>query len=210
MLQSDSDTGTSQPRLVLASASPRREALMREYGYQFQVVRPPIDEPNPVGRELPPAQLAQALSYFKAQAVATSVNAGVILAGDTVVALGTRIFGKPVDRPDARRILSALGGTIHHVITGVTLLDPATGERDIRHELTAVTMQKISDAQLEGYLETDGWIGKAGAFGIQDHDDPFVSHIEGSFTNVVGFPMALIKRMLAGWGITTEHRPDQP
>lgn len=201
MSKNSSQLNRVSSRLILASMSPRRAALMREYGYEVEIVAPPIDEPNPVGRELPPAHLAQALSYFKAQAVATSLDAGVILAGDTVVALGQQIFGKAVDRADARRILTALTGTTHEVVTGVTLLDAATGERDIRHASTTVTMRQIPEDLLEAYLDSKAWIGKAGAFGIQDYNDPFVSRFEGSFTNIVGFPMTIVTSMLAGWGI---------
>lgn len=189
-------------RLVLASSSPRRRELLEAHGYQVEVVAPPIKEPTTADRDLPPAQLAQALSYFKAQSVGMSIDSGFILAGDTIAALGRRVFGKPADRADAARILSALSGTTHDVITGVTLLDAATGERAIRHETTAVTLRRLSADQLEAYLESNAWMGKAGAFGIQDRDDPFVERIDGSFTNVVGFPMELIDRMLREWGIS--------
>lgn len=150
-----------------------------------------------------------------------------ILAGDTVVALDGRLFGKPTDRADARRILSALSGTTHHVITGVALLDIPSPDstrprsvrradlsssasygseiagwgthgwcRLIRHDTTAVTMRRLTDAERETYLDTGAWKGKAGAYGIQDSGDAFVERIDGSFTNVVGFPMELILQML--------------
>lgn len=188
-------------RLILASASPRRRALLIEQGYEVEVVVPPFKEPTAADRDLPPAHLAQALSHFKAQAVAMSVHTGMILAGDTIVTLGSSVFGKPIDRADAGRILTALSGTTHDVITGVTLLDAATGERAIRHDTTAVTMYGLSADEIDAYLDSDAWIGKAGAFGIQDRDDPFVERIDGSYTNVVGFPMELIDRMLRDWGI---------
>lgn len=203
-MPSDSaQTHRKTTRLILASASPRRRELLKERGYVAEVVIPPFKEPTAADRHLPPAQLAQALSHFKAQAVAMSVRSGIILAGDTIAAHESCVFGKPIDRADAKRILTALSGTTHEVITGVTMLDAATGERAIRHDTTAVTMRHLSAVQLEAYLDTEAWIGKAGAFGIQDQDDPFVEHIDGSFTNVVGFPMELIDRMLQDWGIAT-------
>ena len=191
------------PRLILASASPRRVSLMREYGFEVEVIKPPLEEPVCLGEDLTPAQQAEALSYFKARSVATLVGEGLILAGDTIVSLSGRIFGKPLDRDDARAILSALAGTTHHVITGVTLLDAATGVRLVRHDSTAVTMRHLSTHELEAYLDTGAWRGKAGAFGIQDHGDPFVERIDGSFTNVVGLPMELISRMLGEWDAQT-------
>lgn len=188
-------------RLILASGSPRRISLMREYGYTVEVIRPPIEEPATLPKDLAPSQQAEALSYFKAQSVVPRVKDGWIIAGDTVVSLNGRVFGKPADRDDARGILSTLAGTTHDVITGVTLLNAATGKRYIDHDATAVTMRPMREAQLEAYLDTDAWVGKAGAYGIQDRGDAFIERIDGSFTNVVGFPMELIGRMLSRSGI---------
>jgi len=202
------DSGCCAPRLILASASPRRTSLMQEYGYSFDIVPPPLEEPDHLAADATPMQQAEALSYFKARSVATLVSAGFVLAGDTIVALADRVFGKPVNRDDAKRILSSLSDTTHHVITAVTLLDASTGKRMIRHDMTAVTMKALSDAELEAYLDTDAWAGKAGAYGIQDRGDAFVTSTEGSFTNVVGFPMELVSEMLAEWGVTPQpaHR----
>ncbi|MCH8236459.1 MAG: septum formation protein Maf [Chloroflexi bacterium] len=188
------------PRLILASASPRRATLMREHGFAVEVIHPAVDERHELQAGEAPTGLAEALSAIKARNVAAKLEDGWILAGDTVVSLGNRVYGKPVDRSDARRILVALSGTTHQVITAVTLLDAATGAELTRHDTTAVTMKSLSDDELEAYLDTDAWRGKAGAFGIQDRGDPFVERIDGSFTNVVGFPMELVAAMLAAWG----------
>jgi septum formation protein len=188
-------------RLVLASASPRRASLLREKGYVFDVITPPLEEPDHLAEKATPTERAEALSYFKARSVATLVRHGTVLSGDTIVSLGDDIFGKPVDRDDARRILGSLSGTTHEVITAVTLLDTASGGRVIRHDSTAVTMKAIAEADLEAYLDTGAWEGKAGAYGIQDRGDAFVTSIVGSFTNVVGLPMELVAEMLTAWGI---------
>ena len=188
------------PRLILASASPRRAALMREHGFAVEIIHPAVDERNEVQAGADPTRLAEALSAIKARNVAAKLEDGWILAGDTVVSLGDRVYGKPVDRRDARRILSTLSGTTHQVITAVTLLDAATGAELTRHDTTAVTMRSLSDDELEAYLDTGAWTGKAGAFGIQDRGDSFIDRIDGSFTNVVGFPMELVAAMLADWG----------
>lgn len=198
--------GTAQP-LILASASPRRVKLMREYGFKVKVVKPPLREPGALREGLTPAQRAEALSYFKARSVAALVDHGLILAGDTLVSLAGRVFGKPLDREDARAILSALSGTTHHVITGVTLLDASTGTRLVQYDMTAVTMRALSGGELEAYLDTGAWQGKAGAYAIQDRGDPFVERIDGSFTNVVGLPMELVTRMLAECGIQRGKAP---
>lgn len=189
------------PRLILASASPRRADLLRELGYEFEVIVADHEEPAPPLDPASPAAVAEALSYYKARSVAQGKAAGLILAGDTVVTYAGRLFGKPSDRADASRIIQTLAGTTHHVITGVTLLDPSTSRRVIRHDVTAVTMRPLSEAEVEGYLATGAWEGKAGAYGIQDEADAFVTRVEGSFSNVVGFPVELIGSMLADWGV---------
>jgi septum formation protein len=125
--------------------------------------------------------------------VSDAIGDGSVLGGDTLVAaLDGRVFGKPVDRDDARRIISALAGTKHEVITGVTLVDVQRRIRMIHHAVTLVTMKPLAEAEIETYLDSDEWVGKAGAYGIQD----YVVGIDGSFTNVVGFPMELITEML--------------
>lgn len=213
--------GSADRRLILASGSPGRAALLAEHGYRFDVIVPPIEEPKRLSPELPPAQLAQALSYLKARSVAEqligdvdssraqaasssaqgsppSLANGLILAADTIAAYGQEIFGKPSDVDDARRILLEITGTSHDVITGVTLLDAATGERRIDHVCTCVTMKTLTEYEMQEYLDTQAWVGKAGAYGIQDTGDQFVTAIDGSFTNVVGLPMELVNDWLSG------------
>jgi septum formation protein len=190
-------SGTVDARLVLASASPRRAQLMRDAGFLFQVAHPPEDDPAELGLELPPAQLAEFLSRMKAKSVASMFTDELIIGADTVAALEGRIFGKPVDRADAKRILQSISGTTHQVITGLTVIDAASGKTITRHDVTQVTMRALSEAELEGYLDTGAWRGKAGAYGIQDHGDEFVTKVEGSFSNVVGLPMELLDHMLA-------------
>lgn len=175
---------------------------MREYGYQIEIIKPSRQEPRSLDDRLAPEELAEALSSFKARNVAKRVDRGWVISGDTIVVLNGRVFGKPRDRAEARRVLGTLAGTTHHVITGVTLLNAATEERFVRHDTTVVTMRPIESDEIERYLDTDAWAGKAGAYGIQDREDAFIERIDGSFTNVVGFPMELVATMLAPW-----HRP---
>jgi septum formation protein len=201
------DASANQAPLYLASASPRRAELLRAYGYSARIIEPPIPEPDQLSQGIPPSALAEALSYFKARSVAGMVKTGLVIGGDTVVALDGRCYGKAVDREDARRILRALAGTTQEVITGVTVLAQPGDRRLIQHEVTQVTMRPMSDEQIEAYLDTNLWQGKAGAYGIQDHGDAFVERVHGSFTNVVGLPMELLGRMLAEFGVAPGRAP---
>lgn len=200
------ETDQTQMDLTLASASPRRAELMRQAGYTFEVVTPPLSEPDEMGHDVPPEAQAEALSYFKARSVAKTMESGWIIGADTIVALDGAVFGKPADVDDARRILETLAATRHRVITGLTLLDARTGERMISHDVTTVTMRPLSGEALDKYLASQAWIGKAGAYGIQDKGDASIERIDGSFTNVVGLPMELLSSLLQQWGYP--HAPD--
>lgn len=192
------------PRLILASASPRRQALLREAGYDFIVEPANIDEETyPAG--MLPIELAGYLADQKARAVAERFPADVVLAADTVVAFGDRSIGKPVDAEDANRMLSLLSGTTHLVITGVTLMCRRFGLEQTRTAMSAVRMRALSHMEVEAYVASGDWEGKAGGYGIQDRD-PFVTRVSGSHTNVVGLPMELTAEMLAAIGIVPQDR----
>ncbi|UCE61357.1 MAG: septum formation protein Maf [Phycisphaerales bacterium] len=196
MMAENQDNSThDSPRLILASQSPRRASLLTEYGYEFEVVPPLLHEPRQKAGGLSPAQIAEAISYFKARSVAERIRRGIILGADTIVSLGHELFGKPADRAHARRTLQTLAGTTHQVITGVTLFDAGAGFRMINHAQTSVTMRPLTPKEIDAYLDTGAWEGKAGAYGIQDLGDAFVTRVEGSFTNVVGLPMELIGQL---------------
>jgi septum formation protein len=194
-----SNEKSDRDRLILASTSPRRRELLAAAGYSFDVIAPTVEEPTTLPPGVSPAAFAEAVSLSKAESVAALVRAGTILAADTVAAIGNTIFGKPADREDAGRILSALYGSTHDVITGVTLLDATTGRRLVQHDITRVTMRRMKAPELASYLDSQDWQGKAGAYGIQDRGDEFVTALEGSFTNVVGLPVELLSRMLEEW-----------
>lgn len=195
-IDSSNTTAVQPVALTLASASPRRASLLRDAGYEVTIVPPPHEEPQRRPAQVAPAQWAEALSYYKARSVACGCTSGLVLGGDTVAAIGNEIFGKPRDRHQAREILGRLCEAPHDVITGLTLIDAATGARVIRHDTTTVHMRPMTEAELEAYLDSEAWIGKAGAYGIQDHGDQFVERIDGSFSNVVGLPIELLSSML--------------
>ena len=188
------------PRFILASRSPRRCKLLREAGYHFDVIAPTVSEPAP-NPHTKPSQLAQAAAYFKAKSVWEDHPDQIVLAADTIVAVDGQIYGKPIDQADARRILIALSGKRQAVITGVAILFPddqmQAPRRMIASETTYVTFKHLAIEEIERYIDSGQWKGKAGAYGIQDPPsaDEFVESIEGSFSNVVGLPMELIERM---------------
>ncbi len=196
--------------LILASQSPRRAELLREAGYEFTIHPSEVEEPLPRGREDKPHHWAEALSYYKARDVAARFEQAWILAADTVVALDGRLYGKAADRGEARDMLGRLAGTSHDVITGVTVLNIETCDRLIQHDVTRVTMRPLDPDTIEAYLDSGQWQGKAGAYGIQDADEPNVTGYEGSYSNVVGLPMELVTAMLERFNIRPLGTPQAP
>jgi len=192
--------------LILASSSPRRRELLRQAGYRFLVKAAPVDE-DAVDASLAPAVRVESLAYLKTR-VAIEVHglrAGLVLGTDTAVELGGRMIGKPADEADARRILSELSGSEHHVLTGLALVDAAGGRRWIAHDSTAVRMRPMTADEIAAYVASGEAMGKAGAYALQETADRYVESIRGSWTNVVGLPMELLERMLKRAG----YEPDQ-
>lgn len=194
----------SERRLILASGSPRRRQLLAEAGYQFQVMASDIDE-SQVPLHAKPAEIAELLAIRKAQAVARAHPDAVVLGADTVVALGDLTLGKPADLSDARRILSLLSGTAHHAITAVSVICADASIQLSQTVWSSVHMRRLTGEEMERYLRTGLWEGKAGAYGIQD-DDPFVTRIDGSQSNIVGLPMAEASQLLQQAGIRSVSR----
>jgi septum formation protein len=186
-------------RLILASASPRRQSLLKEAGYDFLVHVSAVDEDEFLGRMLP-ANLAVFLAKAKASDVAPNFPEDVTLAADTVVAFGDMSLGKPADESEARDMLELLSGTTHIVITGVAVRCPDKNIDLSQKVLSAVRMRRLSNREIDDYVATGLWRGKAGGYGIQDHD-PVVTCITGSHTNVVGLPLAETRELLARAGI---------
>ncbi len=187
------------PRLILASASPRRQLLLRQAGYAFTVAPSDVDESDvPAG--LSPGGLAEHLALRKAHAVAAAYPDDVVLGADTIVALGDDVFGKPCDAEDARRMLTRLSGTTQAVITGVAIVRSVAGKAWSRQVRSAVEMRRLTPEEIADYVKGGRWEGKAGGYGIQD-DDPFVTRMTGSLTNIVGLPMEAVTEMLSQAGV---------
>ncbi len=182
--------------LILASRSPRRRELLTEAGYQFAVV--PASDSAECGicsRETPPELVAR-LARQKAADVAPSIDRVIVIGCDTVAECTGRVLGKPTDIAHAREMLQLLRGREHRVYSGLCLWRRPGDQTLVRVDTTVLFMEPISDAELEAYLESGLWEGKAGAFGYQDRHGWL--HIRsGSESNVVGLPMELLKRMLA-------------
>lgn len=188
--------------LVLASASPRRQEILRNAGIPFTVQAADIDE-APLKDELP-RDCAERLARIKALAVWRMGPRDLVLGADTIVVVDGAILGKPVDGDDAARMLRLLSGRVHQVITGVCVVGTRSGsqltssepETRTASETTSVTMNELSDAEIRAYVATGEPIDKAGAYAIQGMASRWIPRIEGDYSNVVGLPMALVYSML--------------
>ena len=184
------------PRLVLASASPRRHELLARLGVAFAVVAPEVDEtPQP---DESPTALATRLAATKARWAATP--GVVVLAADTVVAIGNDTFGKPIDRSEAEAMLRRLAGRSHEVVTGVAVLG-ADGRASVIAVSTMVAFRPLDEARLAWYLDTGEWEGKAGAYAVQGAGDLLVERVDGSVSNIVGLPLGATADLLALHGV---------
>jgi septum formation protein len=193
-------TVSKPPLLILASASPRRQQLLHEHGYAFQIDPADIDEADHPP-ELAPGALALLLARRKAAAVATKHRADVVLAADTVVALGALILGKPVDAHHAAKMLRQLAGTTHEVITGICVVRTSAEFSKDACVISTVQMRVLSEREIDNYVASGDWRGKAGGYGIQD-PDPFVTRMTGSLTNIVGLPMDETSTLLRLAGVS--------
>jgi nucleoside triphosphate pyrophosphatase len=194
------NTGSGNPPgLVLASSSPRRQSLLKDAGFQFTVVPADLDE-KAIGGTLAPIEMAEKLALAKAEFVAPSYADHVVLAADTIVALGDIALGKPSDAGEARAMLQLLSGTTQLVITAVCVLRQSASLARVDHVISAVRMAPLTSNEIERYLATNQWQGKAGGYGIQD-PDPFVERVRGCRTNIVGLPMKTTARLLESAGI---------
>jgi len=182
--------------LILASQSPYRRQLLEQAGFEVIAVPAGIAEPDP--RSFGPLEQGlQHLALLKAVAVARQGLAGLILAADTVGSVAGEVFGKPADRDDARRMLLAISGTTHSVLTGWCLWRTSDGLSLSGVERTRIVMRHWTSAELEDYLDSGGWEGKCGAYGLRLEGDPFVTQILGSAANVIGLPIERLQEVLA-------------
>ncbi len=183
-------------RLILGSGSPRRKELLAQIGVVADDIRPPDINEDPHKNELPRPYCTR-IAREKATAVQADDD-DIVLCADTTVALGRRIMGKPVDAGEAAQFMFAMSGRRHKVITAVAVRRGAQmWERDV---VTTVQMKRLSDEEMNAYLATNDWQGKAGGYGIQGPAGALIPWISGSFTAVVGLPLAETAGLLQAAG----------
>lgn len=182
---------------ILASASPRRRQLLADAGYDLTVDPSGIDEPEPTG-PVDVARYVAELAYRKAAEVAGRHQNGLILAADTSCAVDGVILNKPLDRADAERMIRLQEGREVAVVTGIILHRADRPEWVGAVETSVVTVRPLTDAERDEHLDSGRWEGKAGAYGVQD-DDPFVTVVRGSWSNVVGLPMERLEALLRAY-----------
>jgi septum formation protein len=184
---------------ILASASPRREQLLRQLGLNFTV--DPSGSPEEAGPGLEPHDLARSLSLEKARTAATRHPGAVIIAADTFGVFEDHVLGKPHDAKEAREMLALLCGRWHSVITGFTVLDTESSKCVTESVETLVYLKNLSAAEIGAYVRTGEPLDKAGAYAIQGLGAAIVERIEGDFYNVVGLPLFALCRVLEGFDI---------
>ncbi len=190
--------------LILASQSPRRKMLLEQVGVPFTVFSSDVDEN--IDTDTEPAGVVQILAARKADHVARQLSenqSAVVLAADTIVVLNNRVLGKPKDRDDAFEMLQMLQNQWHEVMTGIVLIDIATGKRLMHVEKTKVWIRPLTSGAIRSYIDSGEPLDKAGAYGIQGLGALLVEKLEGCYFNVVGLPLYSLSFMLGKVGIKT-------
>lgn len=183
-------------RLVLASASPRRKALLAQIGITPDAITPADIDETPVAEELP---RPHAYRLAEQKALAVHQTGQFTLSADTVVGVGRRILPKTEDEISARDCLRLMSGRTHHVYTGVCLIGP-DGAKSVKTSDTKVKVKRLTGAEIERYIACQDWDGKAGGYAIQGLFEAYISSIQGSYSGVVGLPLYTVLNMLTGMG----------
>jgi septum formation protein len=186
-------------KFILASSSPRRRELLSSIGISFDVIASNVPEKHDIGEA--PEEYVARLSRDKAEAIARQHRERWVIAADTTVLLDDELLEKPADAPDAARMLATIAGRTHIVYTGVTLQNISRDYRDTRVAETEVRMLPLSKEEIDWYVSTGEPLDKAGAYAAQGIGGIFVDSIHGSFTNVVGLPLALLFQMMRKAGV---------
>ena len=184
------------PKLILASASPRRAEILTAVGWKFEKQIADIDETKLPGEK--PADYVRRLAREKAEAVAEKYADALVLGADTIVVIEDKIIGKPKDLADARRMLKMLSGRWHEVLTGVALVKITEGNSETKVDMqrTRVKFAELADAEIEFLIELGEPLDKAGAYAVQAQAALFIEQIEGDYWNVVGLPVSLVYELL--------------
>jgi septum formation protein len=197
-------SNVAQLHLVLASGSPRRQELLQEAGYDFEIVRSEMEER--LDPQLSLGEITIWNAMRKGISVARAHPSAVVLAADTLVSLGGEIIGKPVDMADALAILRRLSGRTHQVCTGVFVGRRADSVFSVFREVSHVTFKTLNEQGLRDYLESVNPLDKAGAYGAQEKGAQIIAKIDGPRSNVVGLPMAQTTAVLRNFGVVPRVR----
>ncbi|MBO7359318.1 MAG: septum formation protein Maf [Clostridia bacterium] len=185
-------------RVVLASSSPRRREILEKLGIAFDIIPSNADESGVTGRA---DETVMILAKRKAESVAGNLNDSLVIGCDTLVALENDVFGKPESTAQAEEMLSRLSGNTHRVLSGLCLIDTVTGETRVSREETFVSFRGLSTEEIRAYVLSGEPMDKAGAYAIQGGAGRFVSEVNGSYDNIVGFPSELFLREVRQMGI---------
>ncbi|MHB9095684.1 MAG: Maf family protein [Eubacteriales bacterium] len=186
-------------KVILASASPRRQELLRQIGIPFEVKVKNVDETVPEG--LPFQDAVCELAYRKAIGIAAFEREGIVIGADTVVVHRGLILGKPAGISDAVQTLRNLSGSDHQVITGFCVIEAATGKVVKASETTRVFFRRLTDSEIQAYVSSGEPMDKAGSYGIQGLGAVLVDHIRGCYFNVVGLPLSKLAWVLKEFGV---------
>jgi len=187
-------------KIVLASKSPRKKELLKQFGIKFTVDVSNIEEK--VNPKLEPKQVAKQLSLIKAKDVARRHEDAIIIAADTFVVLDNEIIGKPKSEGDAKKILKKLSNKPHLVMTGFTVIDTKTGRTITKSVETKVYFKKLTTNEIDNYVKSGEPLDKAGAYGIQEKGAIFIEKIEGDYSNVIGLPIFKLMETLKEFGVS--------
>jgi septum formation protein len=179
-------------RLLLASTSPQRSAILEQLGLPFDVVAPAYEEHDPPG--IAPIEAVRAHALGKARSIAARAGDRPVIGVDTTVVVDGRMYGKAGSEAEAGIMLAELAGQAHEVVSGLALLAP--GVEVVDHDVTAVVFRALTRTEIDGYVATGEWQGRAGAYAIQGRGASLVERIDGDYLNVVGLPAALLVRIL--------------
>ena len=194
----------SASTLILASASPRRAKLLREAGYVFEQVDPPVADDGVRIGHVDAREAAEALAYFKAAGAAEHRRAGIVMGCDTIVVADGRQLGKPANVDDARAMLGIIIGRPHEVVSGVALIDAADGHRQAFCDVATVHIAPLADDVIAAYLHSGRWAGKAGAYNFDELRQAWRFEIRGDATTVIGLPMQRLQQALSHFAPAVE------
>lgn len=189
----------SRPEIILASASPRRSELLAQIGLEFRVLPSEFDEA--AVQATSPTELVKALALGKAGSVAAKLSSGLVIGADTIAVRDNQVLGKPTDDEDAARMLRQLADGWHQVMTGLAIIDAASGRCLTAVEVTGVKMRALSEAEIAAYVASGEPSDKAGAYAIQGLASLFIERIDGCYANVVGLPLFRLGLLLQEFGV---------